>query len=350
MASLLQADLESADHNAVVSVSAIPPVRDPEGMDLIWASRAFQRLMFLAQKVAATNAPVLLIGENGTGKELLASYLHRNSRRANEPLVRLSCPAMQEAWFEPEMFGHAGHAGIVQTAHRGTLFLDEITDLPMTLQARLLPLLQGGTLRAAGEENDEKLDIRFISASSVNPFDAIREKRLREDLYFELNVFTLRIPALRERSEDIPLLANYFFARAWRKHRPADGPMPSIGEETMAFLSTRRWRGNLRELENVVERLVLLAEPGSTILPSQIPTDDSPEALEAELDAGSQPAPETYHDAREQILAQFEKEYITRLVARTSGNISRAARIADVDRATLYRMIDRNGLRRDLRS
>jgi len=317
-------------------------------MDLIGASPAFNRLMAIARKVAVTNAPVLLIGENGTGKELLASYIQRNSRRADSRLVRLSCSAMQETKLESEMFGSGGRPGLLQSADNGTFFLDEITDLPIGLQGRLLRVLQDGLLPGHGSGSDETVDIRFISATNINPFDAIREKRLREDLYFELNVFTIRIPPLRERVQDVPLLANHFLARSWKKHHPPGDRPPSIGDAAMAFLASRRWRGNLRELENVIERLVVLADPGSTIRPDEIPLDQSSGVSGLDVDSTEETAQESYHEAREQMLAHFEKDYITRLVARTSGNMSRAARIANVDRTTLYRMMERNGLRRDL--
>ena len=302
----------------------------------------------------------MIVGENGVGKELLAGFIHQHSPRASQPFVALSCSAFPEHALEFEMFGSAIHSvnardgngpPVFEYANGGTCFLDEVADVPSALQPRLLRVVNDGVFRGGrGGTPPAHVDIRFISSMTENPLEAVRAKRLREDLYFALNVFTIRVPPLRERASDIPLLVRYFFEVFWTKHHPAGMPRPSIDAEAMAVLSSRPWHGNVRELQNVVEHLVVLADPGSRLGAEHIPSDDaSTPALSAEFDGDKKQLDESYHRAKDQVLAEFEKDYITRLVAKAAGNMSRAARIADVDRTTLYRMLERNGFNRDVR-
>ncbi len=325
-------------------------------LDLLGISPSFRRIVELARKVAITNASVMLVGESGTGKELIAEFLHRHSRRANQRLVPLNCAAVPEQLLESEMFGHRkgsftgadrDKVGLLEMAHTGTLFLDELTEMPMSIQAKLLRAVQDGVVRRVGsEQQDAVVDVRFISATNRDPVEAIRSRHLREDLYFRLNVFPIVLPPLRERIEDIPVLADHFFEQFWRRHHPLGTARPQIGEPAMAFLKSRPWRGNVRELQNVIEQLVVLATPGSTIGPDDIPVSHIWEPAN-----GAPHAPpvfdEAYHSAKEKVLARFESEYVSQLVARASGNMSRAARMANVDRTTLYRLLERQGLRGD---
>ena len=325
---------------------------------LLGSSLAFRRVVELARKVARTNASVMLIGESGTGKEIIAQFVHRHSDRAKFPLVPLNCAAVHEHLLESEMFGHRKGSftgadrekvGLIEVAHNGTFFLDELTEMPLTLQAKLLRVVQDGVLRRVGSEKaDATVDVRFLSATNRDPREAIRSKHLREDLFYRLNVFPIELPPLRERVEDIPLLARHFLEQNWRRHHGSREETPSFSDGAIEILQACPWHGNVRELQNIVERLAVLAMPGAEIQPDEIVLHNEPvAAVEA---TGGIPVAllnEAYHVAKEQVLAKFEKEYLSRLVARASGNMSRAARLANVDRTTLYRMLDRHNFRRD---
>ena len=323
---------------------------------LLGASPAFRTAVELARKVAATNASVMLVGESGTGKEMFAQFIHRHSRRANQILVPLNCAALPEHLLESEMFGHRKGAftgadrdkiGLLEAAHGGTLFLDELTEMALPLQAKLLRVVQDGVVRRVGsEQQDALVDVRFISATNRDPRSAIQSKNLREDLYYRLNVVTISLPPLRERVEDIPTLAHHFLAQFWRRHHPILDMMPRFSGAAMEFLQSRPWRGNVRELQNVVEHLVVLAVPGALITAEDIPVHPDRDVTE-QLGTFGFPVHEAYHVAKDQLLATFEKEYVSRLVTRASGNMSRAARLASVDRTTLYRLLERHGFRRD---
>jgi transcriptional regulator with PAS, ATPase and Fis domain len=298
----------------------------------------------------------MLVGESGTGKEMIAQFVHRHSNRANQPLVPLNCAAIPEHLLESEMFGHRKGAftgadrekvGLLEMANTGTFFLDELTEMPLPLQAKLLRVVQDGVLRRVGsEQQDAVVDVRFISATNRDPGEAIRNKHLREDLYFRLNVFPITLPPLRDRVEDIPVLANFFLERFWARHHSPKDPVPHFGEPALDFLMSRPWRGNVRELQNVIEHVVVLAQPGAEILPDEIPVHQD-WTKPADSFGMASLHNDAYHVAKEQVLATFEKEYVTRLVARAAGNMSRAARLANVDRTTLYRLLERHGFRRD---
>ena len=333
------------------------PITSNGGLQLIGDSLAFRSAVDMARRVAKTDASIMLVGESGTGKELVAQFIHANSRRADRPLVPLNCAALPEHLLESEMFGHRKGAftgaerdkvGLFEAAHDGTLFLDELTEMPLPLQAKLLRVVQDGVVRKVGsEQQDAVVDVRFISATNRDPREAIRSKNLREDLYYRLNVVPIRLPALRERADDIPILANFFMAKFWQRHHSPRAAQPRFSASAVEFLQTRAWRGNVRELQNVIEHLVVLAAPGSVVEPEDIPSHQD---LSTGSDIGVPVIPqhEAYHIAKEQVLTTFEKEYVTRLVARASGNMSRAARLASVDRTTLYRLLERNGFRREV--
>ena len=325
---------------------------------LLGTSPAFKNATELARRAAPTNASVMIVGETGTGKEVIAQYIHHHSRRARKRLVPINCAAIPEQLLESEMFGHRKGAftgadrekmGLLELANGGTLFLDELTEMSMALQAKMLRVLQDGIVRRVGsEEEDAVVDVRFVSATNRDPRDAIRSRQLREDLYYRLNVVQVTIPPLRERVEDIPLLANYFLRVFWGRHRAAKEVVPSFSEDTLEFLSSRPWRGNVRELQNFVEHVTILAQPGAKIQIHHLPLDQEVDLGAVSSGSGILPSTDAYHVAKEQVLATFEKNYVTRLVARASGNMSRAARLASVDRTTLYRLLERHGFRRDL--
>ena len=325
---------------------------------LLGVSASFRKAVELARKVAATNASVMICGESGTGKELIAQFIHHNSRRASRKLVPINCAALPEPLLESELFGHRKGAftgadrekpGLLETANGGTLFLDELAEMAHPLQAKLLRVLQDGVVRRVGsEQQDAVVDVRFISATNRDPQDAVRQGTLREDLFYRLNVVPITLPPLRQRLEDIALLSNHFLAVYWARHRERGSALPKFSEATMGFLRAQPWRGNVRELQNVIEHLVVLAEPGQTIEPSDIPTYDSAQTTPA---LGGYAVPDgvlddAFHSAKDRLVAHFEKEYLARLTARARGNMSRAARLASIDRTTLYRLMEKHGLQR----
>jgi len=324
---------------------------------LLGISPAFRQAVDLARKVAPTDASVMISGESGTGKELIAQFIHRHSRRASRKLVPINCAALPEPLLESEMFGHRkgaftgadrDKAGLLETANGGTLFLDELTEMSHPLQAKLLRVLQDGVVRRVGsEQQDAVVDVRFISATNREPQDAVNAGVLREDLFYRLRVVPIKLPPLRKRLEDIPLLANHFLAHYWERHRQAGDPAPKLTDACVEFLRSRPWRGNVRELQNVIEHVAVIAEPGRPIRPEDIPVyDDAP----AHATSDAVPAAimsDAYHSAKDKLVTHFEKEYLQRLVVRAGGNMSRAARLANIDRTTLYRLMEKHGFRRD---
>jgi DNA-binding NtrC family response regulator len=337
----------------------LPPVPRPDGSDampLIGRSPAFLEVIELARKVAATDASVFLTGESGTGKEMIAQFIHRSSRRTNRAMVAVNCAALPETLLESEMFGHVKGAftgavrdkpGLLETAHMGTFFLDELTEMPLTIQAKLLRVIQDGVVRRVGSETtDSVVNVRFIAATNRDPREATEEGNLRKDLFYRLSVVPIHLPPLRDRPEDIPLLAENFLTRYWKRHRGTRAPVPKLTKAALRSLETRPWRGNVRELQNAIEHAVVLLEPGIEIQPEDIPVIDAASSPSTPL-AGFDPAGEKYHSARDRILADFEKTYLSWLLERVGANMSRAAKVAGVDRTTLYRLMEKHGLQRD---
>ncbi|MCC7054119.1 MAG: sigma-54-dependent Fis family transcriptional regulator [Gemmatimonadaceae bacterium] len=328
---------------------------------LLGQSPAFRRALDLSRKVAGTDASVLISGESGTGKELIAQFIHSHSRRAGKKLVAVNCAALPEQLLESEMFGHKkgaftgadrDKAGLLEVANGGTLFLDELTEMSMPLQAKLLRVLQDGVVRRVGSETqDAVVDVRFISAMNRDPLEAVAQGRLREDLYYRLRVVPIRLPPLRQRPEDISVLAQHFLHHFWDRHRQPGEPSPTFSEDALDFLRSRPWRGNVRELQNMIEHTAVVADPGTALVGSDFPVyDDAPEAGVSGGDATTFSGSymnDAYHVAKDKLVAQFEKEYLTRLVSRAGGNMSRAARLAGIDRTTLYRLMEKHELRRD---
>lgn len=324
---------------------------------LIGISPLFRQAVELARKVAATDASVFISGESGTGKEVIAQFIHQNSRRAGRTLVPINCAALPEPLLESEMFGHRKGAftgadrdkpGLLETAHGGTLFLDELTEMSMPLQAKLLRVIQDGVVRRVGsEQQDAVVDVRFISATNREPQEAVDTGALRGDLFYRLRVVPIKLPPLRKRPEDIPLLANHFLTVYWQRHRQMGDRIPRLNEASIGFLRSRPWRGNVRELQNVIEHVAVLAEPDQIIQPNDIPVYDDSGEWPAESAVSAAVMDEAYHSAKDRVVAQFEKEYLTRLVSRAGGNMSKAARLASIDRTTLYRLMDKHAFHRD---
>ena len=326
---------------------------------LLGTAPSFRRAIELARKVAPTDASVFITGESGSGKEMIAQFIHHHSRRSSRPFVAINCAALPEGLLESEMFGHRKGAftgavrdkpGLLEAAHGGTLFLDELIEMSKPIQAKLLRVIQDGVVRRVGSEsNDAVVNVRFIAATNSDAEAAVKAGTLREDLYYRLRVVPIHVPPLRERPEDIPLLAEYFLSTYWIRHRNKGAPFPKLGDAAIRGLCGHNWRGNVRELQNAIEHVAVIVEPGTEIRPEDLQLTTS----EGESPATANPASlistlleESYHAARDRVIAQFERQYLTWLVNRAGGNMSKAARIAGVDRTTLYRLMERHGLQR----
>ncbi len=270
-------------------------------------------------------------------------------------MVAVNCAALPEPLLESEMFGHyegaftgaiRDKAGLFETANGGTMFLDELTEMSQRIQAKLLRVIQDGVVRRVGSNKvDAVVDVRFIAATNRDPEEAVEEGELRSDLYYRLRVVPIRVPPLRERREDIAVLATHFLKKYWKRDHDHE-QIPTFTEDAIRELQSYPWPGNVRELQNVVEHTVVLAEPGSEIRPEDIPFVESA-TLSADRPGPHFDATEEYHVARERVVADFERRYVTDLVNRAGGNMSEAARMAGVDRTTLYRLIEKHNLERD---
>src|SRR2546426_12426507 len=232
-----------------------------ERVTVLGAAPAFRRAVDLARRVAPTDASVFITGESGSGKELIAQFIHHHSRRSSRPLIVVNCAALPEALLESEMFGHRKGAftgavrdkpGLLEAANGGTLLLDELVEMSKPIQAKLLRVIQDGVVRRVGSETtDAVVNVRFIACTNSNPDEAVKAGILREDLYYRLRVVPIPVPPLRDRPGDIRLLAEYFLAQYWTRHRAAAAPLPTFTDAAVRALRARPWKGNVRELENV---------------------------------------------------------------------------------------------------
>lgn len=306
--------------------------------DMTGESPAMRKLMEMISLVAPAEATVLITGESGTGKGLVARTIHANSARKENPLVEVNCAAIPENLIESELFGHEKGAftgadklrkGRFSMAHGGTIFLDEIGELPLAMQAKLLRVIQEGEIQRVGSDSAIPVDVRIFAATNRKIEKMVSDGVFREDLYYRLNVFALHVPPLKERVEDIPALARTFLARYSKKNRK---PVRGIAPRAMDLLLRYTWPGNVRELENAMERAVILLQ-GEYVSPAELPLPV--QAVEQESDA-CPPCPALPDDRGKDIsLADIEKETILQKLHESGGNKSEAARRLGITRRTL---------------
>jgi two-component system response regulator HydG len=291
--------------------------------------------------VAPTDATVLILGESGTGKELVANSIHHNSLRAGQPFIKVSCAALPETLLEGELFGHekgaftgaiARREGRFQLAHRGTIFLDEVGEMSVTTQTKLLRVLQEKEFEPLGSTRTVKTDVRVIAASNKDLEREVKEGRFREDLFYRLNVVPVSLPPLRERKEDIPALAAYFFALYRDKNHKE---LRDISGKAMDLLTRYDWPGNIRELENSIERAVILAR-GEIIAPADLPPIIQALSRDREIQGLNLPSGIS--------LQEVEKALILKTLEDTGGNRSRAAEILGINRRTLQNKLKEYGI------
>lgn len=318
-----------------LALSSTPMSDEEWSMGIVTRSPLMLRLLEQAHMVAQSDVSVLINGQSGTGKEVLAQAIHKASPRARKPFIAINCGALPEQLLESELFGHAKGAftgavsnreGLFFAASGGTLFLDEIGDMPMALQVKLLRVLQERKVRPLGSNRDLDIDVRILSATHRNLPKAMEKNEFREDLYYRLNVVNLRIPALNERAEDIPLLANHLLRESAIRHKPF---VRSFSSDAMKCLMTATWPGNVRQLVNVIEQCVALTT--SPVIS---------EALVSQALQGENTALPTFVEARN----QFELNYLRKLLQMTKGNVTQAARMAGRNRTEFYKLLGRHDL------
>jgi DNA-binding NtrC family response regulator len=303
---------------------------------LIGKSPSMQKIYDLIERISDSLSNVLITGESGTGKELVAKAIHYNGVRKEGPFIAINCAAIPETLLESELFGYKKGAftdaksdkkGLIFEANEGTLFLDEITEMPLTLQAKLLRVIEEREVRPLGDTNSYPIDVRIISTSNRDIASLIQQGRFREDLYYRLKVIDIEMPPLRERKEDIPILVQHFIHKFSKELKKA---VSSVSEDALKILLNYSWPGNIRELENIIQRAITLSQH-EVILP-----EDLPASIIQKIDE------KLFEKALEEkfTLDQLEKEYIKRVLIETGGNKSKAAERLGLDRKTLYRKLE----------
>jgi DNA-binding NtrC family response regulator len=334
----------------------IHPADTHTGEQIIGMSPAIKEVYKMIGRVAASDVSVLLSGESGTGKELVAKAIHRYSDRSDKPFIAINCAAIPDSLLESELFGFekgsftdASHMkeGKFEMADKGTLFLDEVADMSLTLQAKLLRVLQEGTFERLGSNKVIKVNVRVISATNKNLENAIATKSFREDLYYRLKVITITLPPLRVHPEDIPLLTNYFLSRHCQEMKKS---MVTIPPETMEGLLSYSWPGNVRELENLLKRALLFSK-NNVITPDLIQTEIISGAAVSPEKTTPGPAsliPGNLEDYEgtlfKHVIDQVEKEVIARALGHCNGNQVKTAKLLGISRAMLIERIEKYGL------
>ncbi len=310
-----------------------------------WIKELYDRIAM----VAATDVTVAIFGESGTGKELVARTIHNSSPRHDAPFVVVNCAAIPEALLEDELFGHVRGAftdatrdreGLLAAAHTGTLFLDEIGELPVPLQAKLLRVLQSQEFRRIGDDQDRRVDVRIVTATNRDLDQMVARGSFRQDLYYRINVFPLRLPPLRDRPEDVPLLVHHFVHKyRGRLGKPCDGATPAA----LARFCAYEFPGNVRELENKVHQAMVMTA-GPLIEEHDVALPD------ARLGMGGEHAIDAtrpFRELKQSVIDTFETQYLTELLRLHHGNLARAARAAGMDRKNLWALVERHGLDRE---
>jgi len=321
----------------------IPPSTSSSFGALYGDSPAMRQVFAILERASASSAAILFIGESGTGKELAARAVHEHSARRAGPFIVFDCGASTETLIESDLFGHrkgaftgavADRPGAFAQAHGGTLFLDEIGDLPLLLQPKLLRLLEAGEVTPLGATKSEHYDVRVVAATHRNLWDEVGRGAFRGDLYYRLAVVELHLPPLRQRPSDIPELVRRFLAA-----QGATGEVSAGGN--LDRLTGYHWPGNVRELRNVIARAVALSAPGT-------PFEKMPVLLRASRSAPADraQADRPFHEAKDELVGRFEREYLEDLMRRSGGNMAEAARRAGLERKYLYRLLERVGIER----
>jgi DNA-binding NtrC family response regulator len=310
---------------------------------IVGKSHAMVQIFEAVKKIADTSINVLVTGASGTGKELIARSIHANSRRRGAPFVPINCGALPEHLVESEVFGYERGAftgasrakpGLLEAADRGTFFMDEIGELSPALQVKFLRVLQDGHFRRLGSNQERTADIRLICATNGNIEERVGAGRFREDLYYRINNFPIHLPTLKERRDDIPLLANHFLQQyAAQNHKP----VRLIEPAAMELIHRFEWKGNVRELQHVIERAVILTA-GETICPEDLPPQlqsvpaltETPRTWRLDL---------PFKEAKERLIEEFERHYIVEVLQQYQGNISRSAVHSGIDRRSLHRLL-----------
>ena len=321
-----------------MKVSGSTEVDDDWAMEIITRNQKLKEILAQAKMVAATDARVLVTGQSGTGKELLAQAIHRASPRTDKPFVAINCSAMAENLLESELFGHVkgaftgatrNHEGLFQSAEGGTLLLDEIGDMPMRLQVKLLRVLQEHQVRPVGSTEALQTDVRVISATHRDLQEMMREGTFREDLYYRLNVVNIDLPGLDERREDIPLLVSHFLQQIAKE---GDQERKVYAPEAVELLVTAEWPGNIRQLYNVVRQNVALSR--SPVISGELVQSSLGEHAGKLM---------SFSDARD----EFTRNYLSQILQITVGNVSQAARLAKRNRTDFYKLLARHDLNPD---
>lgn len=332
---------------------AAPSPELPLCARLIGDSPVFAKLLSQLKRMARCDSGILLLGETGTGKEVCAQAIHYSSARAKGPWVAINCAAIPAELVEDELFGHvrgaythanANRHGLVQEAEGGTLLLDEIDALPLPSQAKLLRFLQEKEFRPVGSSRLQRADVRVIAASNHDLEQAVARGSFRQDLFFRLNVLTLRLPPLRERQQDIDALARCFFEEF---RAEAAQPLQGMSPAALQKLRAHHWPGNVRELRNAVQRAILLAQ-GHTVQAADIELGGAPQGGTDEADAQTPGSIDTFRSAKARVVQAFERQYLVQLLQQCEGNISQAARAASKNRRAFFELMRRHDIKAEL--
>ncbi len=313
----------------------------------VGTSQPIREVFEKAKRIAQTNATVLITGETGTGKEVLARGIHYYSPRRNESFVPVAVGTLPEQLLEDELFGHVkgsftnatnDKAGLFEAADKGTIFLDEISEVDFDLQHKLLRVLQERKVRRIGSVKEKDIDVRVLSATNQDPDMLVKEGKMREDLFFRINVVHIHLPPLRERVDDIPVLAYYFL----KKYKDSGiVQVEKISSEALLLLKQYRWPGNIRELQNVIQNMIVMAERPE-IRPEDLPPKIRPKSKRVVVDATSDM---DFKTAKGKLLEQFEKQYLEGLLEKYNGNITRVAEAAGLNRKTVYRLMEARNIK-----